>query len=44
MPLVVPDLTSKGGGDAKSDWMNKLMGKKLTDSNTDQQVRISDLQ
>jgi len=33
MPLVVPGLS--GGADKNSDWMNKLMGKKLTDSNTD---------
>ena len=33
MPLVVPGLS--GGADKNGDWMNKLMGKKLTDSKTD---------
>jgi len=33
MPLVVPGIT--GGPDKNSDWMTKLMGKKLTDSTSD---------
>jgi hypothetical protein len=32
MPLVVPGITSKSGDSKSSDWMNKLMGKKLGDS------------
>jgi hypothetical protein len=31
MPLVVPGLQSKDG-DKTSDWMNKLMGKKIGNS------------
>lgn len=31
MPLVVPGLQSKDG-DKTSDWMNKLMGKKIGES------------
>ncbi len=31
MPLVVPGLQSKDG-DKTSDWMNKLVGKKIGDS------------
>ena len=33
MPLIVPGIT--GGADQTSDWMTKLMGKKLTDSTSD---------
>ncbi|KAJ5811712.1 hypothetical protein N7474_008013 [Penicillium riverlandense] len=33
MPLVVPGINS--APDAKSDWANKLMGKKLSDSTSD---------
>lgn len=33
MPLVIPGLS--GGADKNSEWMNKLMGKKLTDSKSD---------
>lgn len=39
MPLVVPGITSTGGGeDRQNDWMSKLMGKKLTDSASDHMV------
>ncbi|KAF2003306.1 hypothetical protein P154DRAFT_429129 [Amniculicola lignicola CBS 123094] len=31
MPLVVPGLMSKEGGDKGEDWMGKLAGKKLGD-------------
>jgi len=34
MPLVVPGINS-GGNDPKSEWINKLVGKKLTDSTSD---------
>ncbi|MCJ1226984.1 hypothetical protein MMC12_003639 [Toensbergia leucococca] len=34
MPLVVPGINS-GGNNQQSEWMNKLMGKKLTDSTSD---------
>jgi len=37
MPLVVPGINS-GGDDKNSQWMNKLMGKKLGDDH-DQTVR-----
>ncbi|KAI9840081.1 MAG: hypothetical protein M1819_000274 [Sarea resinae] len=35
MPLVVPGINSKGSGDQKSEWMNKLVGKKLSESASD---------
>lgn len=35
MPLVVPGLMSKDGGDKTNDWMNKLMGKKIGDSSNE---------
>lgn len=39
MPLVVPGITSTGGGDnLQNEWMSKLMGKKLTDSAGDHSV------
>jgi len=39
MPLVVPGITSTGGGDSQqNEWMSKLMGKKLTDSASDHSV------
>lgn len=40
MPLVVPGLMSSGGSNNNSqdDWMNKLVGKKLTDSASDNTV------
>ncbi|CAG8982781.1 hypothetical protein HYALB_00001062 [Hymenoscyphus albidus] len=31
MPLVVPGITSEGGGDKTQEWSNKLVGKKLGD-------------
>lgn len=37
MPLVVPE-TSGAKDDLKSEWMQKLVGKKLTESTTDHQV------
>ena len=40
MPLVVPGLMSSGGSNTnqQEDWMNKLVGKKLTDSTSDTTV------
>lgn len=35
MPLVVPGITSQGGNDKTSDWMNKLMGKKIGDNSNE---------
>jgi hypothetical protein len=38
MPLVVPGITSNSGSgsnDPTSEWTNKLLGKKLSDSTTD---------
>ncbi|MCJ1372161.1 hypothetical protein MMC20_003383 [Loxospora ochrophaea] len=32
MPLVVPGITSTGENNQQSEWMNKLVGKKLGDS------------
>ena len=43
MPLVVPGLMSSSGSNSNNqqeDWMNKLVGKKLTDSTSDTTVRI----
>ena len=34
MPLVVPGLSSTGG-DKTSDWMNKLVGKKMGDTSNE---------
>ncbi|RYO96856.1 hypothetical protein DL765_011429 [Monosporascus sp. GIB2] len=31
MPLVVPGVTSNSGDDKTQEWMNKLVGKKLSD-------------
>lgn len=44
MPLVVPGLMSSSGSNnnnQQEDWMNKLVGKKLTDSTSDTTVRFS---
>ena len=38
MPLVVPGINSSLTGDKKNDWMSKLMGKKLSDSTSDELV------
>ena len=35
MPLVVPGLTSKDGGDKNSQWMNNLMGKKIGETSNE---------
>jgi len=32
MPLVVPGINSNSGSDSTQSWMDKLMGKKLSDS------------
>ena len=37
MPLVVPGINSNMGD--KSEWVNKLMGKKISDSGSDELVR-----
>ena len=41
MPLVVPGLMSSSGSNnnGQEDWMNKLVGKKLTDNTSDNTVR-----
>ena len=36
MPLVVPGINSSM--DDKSEWVNKLMGKKISDSGSDETV------
>jgi hypothetical protein len=41
MPLVVPGITTSLTGDQKTDWVDKLLGKKLTDSTNDEVVRIN---
>jgi len=41
MPLVVPGINNKASSnDPKEEWMNKLAGKKLSDSSTDSTVRL----
>ncbi|KAK5073751.1 hypothetical protein LTS08_002149 [Lithohypha guttulata] len=32
MPLVVPGINSNGGGDLTQEWMQKLAGKKISES------------
>jgi hypothetical protein len=40
MPLVIPGLSevASSSSDAKSEWQQKLVGKKLSDSSTDSNV------
>ncbi|EAW07845.1 uncharacterized protein ACLA_025620 [Aspergillus clavatus NRRL 1] len=38
MPLVVPGVTSNMGGGEKGQWLNKLAGKKISDSTSDVQT------
>jgi len=41
MPLVVPGLmTSSSSNNKQEDWMNKLIGKKITDGASNEVVRI----
>ncbi|GKZ18975.1 hypothetical protein AbraIFM66951_001935 [Aspergillus brasiliensis] len=35
MPLVVPGINNTSDGASQEDWLNKLAGKKLTDSSSD---------
>jgi hypothetical protein len=43
MPLVVPGINNTSGSEEKkSEWMNKLVGKKLTDSSSDSTVSSPD--
>lgn len=39
MPLVVPGIQTSLTGNQTTDWVDKLLGKKLTDSTTDEVVR-----
>lgn len=39
MPLVVPGITQKTG-DKTEEWQNKLVGKKLSDSDSNEVVRL----
>ena len=42
MPLVVPGLmTSDGSKNQQEDWMNKLVGKKITEGTSDEMVRVT---
>jgi len=43
MPLVVPGITSTGGGDKNNDWMSKLMGKRIGDSTNETSFAKTDL-
>ena len=40
MPLVVPGVTNKTG-DKTEEWQNKLVGKKLSDTDSNEVVRIT---
>lgn len=40
MPLVVPGINSVGG---KDEWINKLMGKKISESSGDETVSLTAL-
>lgn len=41
MPLVVPGLMTSGDSNhQQNDWMNKLVGKKITDGVSDEMVRV----
>lgn len=35
MPLVVPGINNTSGGASQEEWLNKLAGKKLTESSSD---------
>ncbi|GJP97900.1 hypothetical protein AlacWU_10799 [Aspergillus niger] len=35
MPLVVPGINNTSGGASQVEWLNKLAGKKLTESSSD---------
>ncbi|KAL2872109.1 uncharacterized protein BJX67DRAFT_341531 [Aspergillus lucknowensis] len=35
MPLVVPGITNTSGGGSKDEWLNKLVGKKISESSSD---------
>ncbi|KAL5045726.1 hypothetical protein BDW71DRAFT_183229 [Aspergillus fruticulosus] len=35
MPLVVPGITNTSSGNSKDEWLNKLVGKKITDSHNE---------
>jgi len=44
MPLVVPGITSNSGGnDKQTEWMSKLMGKKIGDNHNEQVFAKKDL-
>ncbi|CEN62271.1 hypothetical protein ASPCAL08909 [Aspergillus calidoustus] len=36
MPLVVPGITSNSGGGNKDEWLNKLVGKKISESSSNE--------
>ncbi len=41
MPLIVPGVTANNLGDSKTqEWLNKLMGKTLTDGNHSETVGL----
>ena len=40
MPLVVPGINNTSGGASQEEWLNKLAGKKLTESSSDVTVRL----
>ncbi len=40
MPLVVPGVMTSNGGSQQDNWMSKLAGKKITDSTTNETVRL----
>lgn len=42
MPLVVPGINSSMGD--KSEWLNKLMGKKISEAGSDETVRRTEFE
>jgi hypothetical protein len=45
MPLVVPGITSNGSGDKNEEWMNKLVGKKISETEpSNETVRFPDIE
>ncbi|KUI55860.1 hypothetical protein VP1G_03296 [Cytospora mali] len=41
MPLVVPGVTSQQSGDKTEEWMNKLVGKKLSEQDASNETSFA---
>lgn len=42
MPLVVPGVTTQQSGDKTEEWMNKLVGKKLSEQDVSNEIVSTD--